>query len=82
MAASDPAIRQVYLDLAQQWRQLAEHIEAGQDTSTVRSQSTNPLAIAAPTLINVRPIRRPLRPLLPPAWTSTRRKPDVGYPAA
>jgi hypothetical protein len=27
MAASDPAIRQVYLDLAQQWRELAEHAE-------------------------------------------------------
>jgi hypothetical protein len=27
MAASDPAIRQLYLDLAQQWRELAEHAE-------------------------------------------------------
>jgi hypothetical protein len=27
MAASDPAIRQMYLDLAQQWRELAEQTE-------------------------------------------------------
>jgi hypothetical protein len=27
MAASDPAIRQMYLDLAQQWRELAEQAE-------------------------------------------------------
>lgn len=27
MAASDPAIRQVYLDFAQQWRELAEQAE-------------------------------------------------------
>jgi hypothetical protein len=27
MAASDPAIRQIYLDLAQQWRELAENAE-------------------------------------------------------
>jgi hypothetical protein len=27
MAASDPATRQMYLDLAQQWREVAEHAE-------------------------------------------------------
>jgi hypothetical protein len=27
MAASDPAIRQVYLDLTQQWRELADQAE-------------------------------------------------------
>ena len=27
MAASDPAIRQMYLDIAQQWRELAEQAE-------------------------------------------------------
>jgi hypothetical protein len=27
MAASDPATWQIYLDFAQQWRELAEHAE-------------------------------------------------------
>jgi hypothetical protein len=31
MATSDDAFRQMYLDTAQQWRELAEHIEAGQE---------------------------------------------------
>ena len=39
MAASDPAIRQVYLDLAQQWRELAEHAE---QLAAVQSQVVNP----------------------------------------